>query len=136
VTPEQFAELLAELRTMKLVLVGASVLVAASAALAALRTYQYVKHHVVKGLDDLFQREALDLLERGQLELLVSRCRERLRERPNHVYAHWFLGRAYYLQERWDEALQAFEAAKRISPEWAESVEAYIDDIRMKGGSH
>ncbi len=128
--PEQFSELLSELKGIKLTLVVASVFVAVSAALAAIRTYRYVRHHVIHGLGDLFVREALDLFERGHLDRLISHCRERLLERPNHVYAHWYLGRAYYLQGRWEPALQAFEAAKRISPDWAESVEFYSKAIK------
>ena len=132
-TTEQFADLLTELKAIKLVLITASVLIAASVGMAAFRTYRYVKHFVTERFDDLFRQEGQDLLESGRLEQLISKCRHWLVERPNHTYAHWYLGRAYYLQERWDEALQAFSTAKRISPEWAGTVDPYIDEIREKG---
>jgi cytochrome c-type biogenesis protein CcmH/NrfG len=82
----------------------------------------------------VFRREAHDLLERGHLEALIACCRERLAERPNHTYAHWYLRRAYDLQERWDDALDAFEAVKRVSPNWTGFVDPYIERIRSGGG--
>jgi cytochrome c-type biogenesis protein CcmH/NrfG len=135
-TPEQFAELLAELKAIKLTLLAAATLVSLSVALAAYRTYQYVKHYVVKGLDDLFRTEGLDLLESGRLDELITQCQRKLLDRPNHAYAHWYLGRAYFLQERWHEARTEFEALRRISPDWAGSIEPYIEEIGEKGGSY
>ena len=71
------------------------------AALAAIRTYRYVRHHVIHGLGDLFVREALDLFEKGQLDRLISYCRERLLERPNHVYRALLLSHHRQNDPRW-----------------------------------
>src|SRR5207247_3429179 len=98
-SPEQFGELLGELRAIKLILLAAVTLVTLSVTLAAYRTYTYIKHYVVKGLDDLFRTEGLELLESGRLDDLISECQRKLLDRPNHAYAHWYLCRAYFLQE-------------------------------------
>jgi hypothetical protein len=59
-TTEQFADLLTELKAIKLVLITASVLIAASVGMAAFRTYRYVKHFVTERFDDLFRQEGQD----------------------------------------------------------------------------
>lgn len=111
-------------------------MVTLSVALAAYRTYTYIKHYVVKGLDDLFRTEGLKLLESGRLDDLISECQHKLLDRPNHAYAHWYLGRAYFLQERWQDARTEFETLRRISPDWVSSIDPYIDEIGEKGGSY
>ena len=133
---EQFGELLGELRAIKLILLVAATLVTLSVTLAAYRTYTYIKHYVVKGLNDLFRTEGLDLLESGRLDDLISACQRKLLARPNHAYAHWYLGRAYFLQERWQDARTEFETLRRISPDWASSIDPYIEEIGEKGDSY
>jgi cytochrome c-type biogenesis protein CcmH/NrfG len=135
-SPEQFGELLGELRAIKFILLAAATLVTLSVTLAAYRTYTYIKHYVVKGLNDLFRTEGLDLLESGRLDDLISECQRKLLDRPNHAYAHWYLGRAYFLQERWQDARTEFETLRRISPDWASSIDPYIEEIGEKGGSY
>ena len=48
------------------------------------------------------------MLEKNQLDELISRCRTLLGERPNHAYARWHLGRSLLLQERWALAMASW----------------------------
>jgi hypothetical protein len=135
-SPQQFGELLDELRAIKFILLGAAAFVTLSVALAAYRTYTYIKHYVVKGLDNRFRTEGLDLLERGRLDDLISECQRRLLDRPNHAYARRYLGRAYFLQECWLEARTDFEALRRIHLDWAGWIDPYIEEVGEKGSPY
>lgn len=131
--PEQFGELVGELRAIKLTLFAAATFVTLSVALAAYRTYTYVKHYVVKGLDDLFRTQGLDLLETGRLDDLICECQRKLLDRPNHAYAYRYLGRAYFLQGRWHDARSEFETLRRISPNWqVRSIPTSRKSVRRK----
>jgi cytochrome c-type biogenesis protein CcmH/NrfG len=73
------------------------------------------------------------LLETNKLDELVAYTRERIRKRPNHTYAHWYLARAFYLQQKWIEALRAFNEVARLDPSWIEdSVTPYVRAIEAK----
>jgi cytochrome c-type biogenesis protein CcmH/NrfG len=135
-TPEQFGELLSELRAIKVILLSAAALMTLSVLLGLYRTWAHVRQQFVKGFDDLFRREGLSLLESGRLDELIAECERKLRRRPDHAYAHWYLGRAYYLQERWREARTEFELLRRISPDWASSIDPYMEEMDEKGGLH
>ena len=63
----------------------------------------------------------------------MALAKDTLKKRPNHVHAHWYLGRAYYLKEKWPEALAAFQEVARIDPTWIdEHVNPYIKAIESK----
>jgi cytochrome c-type biogenesis protein CcmH/NrfG len=77
-----------------------------------------------------FREHSQLLLETGRLEELVAYARDRIAKRPNHTYAHWYLGRALYLQQKWSEALAAFNEVARLDPSWIEdSVTPYVRAI-------
>ena len=80
-----------------------------------------------------FRERSQTLLETNKLDELVAFARDRIAERPNHTYAHWYLGRALYLQQKWKEALRAFNEVARIDPSWIEdSVTPYVRAIEAK----
>jgi cytochrome c-type biogenesis protein CcmH/NrfG len=80
-----------------------------------------------------FRERSQKLLETNKLDELIAFARERIAERPNHTYAHWYLGRALYLQQKWKEALRAFNEVARIDPSWIEdSVTPYMRAIEAK----
>jgi cytochrome c-type biogenesis protein CcmH/NrfG len=82
---------------------------------------------------EYFREQCQKLLETNKLDELVAYTRERIRKRPNHTYAHWYLARAFYLQQKWIEALRAFNEVARLDPSWIEdSVTPYVRAIEMK----
>jgi cytochrome c-type biogenesis protein CcmH/NrfG len=82
---------------------------------------------------EYFREQCQKLLETNKLDELVVYTRERIRKRPNHTYAHWYLARAFYLQQKWIEALRAFNEVARLDPSWVEdSVTPYVRAIEAK----
>ncbi|MEZ5830493.1 MAG: tetratricopeptide repeat protein [Dongiaceae bacterium] len=82
---------------------------------------------------EYFRERCQRLLEMNKLDELIAYARERLKKRPNHTYAHWYLGRAFYLQQKWAEALRAFNEVARLDPSWIEdSVTPYVRAIESK----
>ena len=82
---------------------------------------------------EYFREQCQKLLETNKLDELVAYTRERIRKRPNHTYAHWYLARAFYLQQKWVEALRAFNEVARLDPSWIEdSVTPYVRAIEAK----
>ena len=82
---------------------------------------------------EYFREQCQKLLETNKLDELVAYTRERIRKRPNHTYAHWYLARAFYLQQKWIEALRAFNEVARLDPSWIEdSVTPYVRAIETK----
>jgi cytochrome c-type biogenesis protein CcmH/NrfG len=82
---------------------------------------------------EYFREHCQRLLEMNKLDELVAYARKRIAERPNHTYAHWYLARAFYLQQKWIEALRAFNEVARLDPSWTEdSVTPYVRAIEAK----
>lgn len=80
-----------------------------------------------------FREHCQLLLETGRLDELVAYARDRIAKRPNHTYAHWYLGRALYLQQKWTAALASFNEVARLDPSWIEdSVAPYLRAIEAK----
>jgi len=82
---------------------------------------------------DYFREHSQKLLETNKLDELIAYARDRIKQRPNHTYAHWYLGRALYLQQKWSEALLSFNEVARLDPSWIEdSVTPYVRAIEAK----
>jgi len=82
---------------------------------------------------EYFREQCQKLLETNKLDELVAYTRERIRKRPNHTYAHWYLARAFYLQQKWIEALRTFNEVARLDPSWVEdSVTPYVRAIEAR----
>jgi cytochrome c-type biogenesis protein CcmH/NrfG len=112
------SQLLRELGAIR-VAVYAMLLVVIIAALGTMtRTYRYLRQLARKELGDFFRHEAQDLFEKGALDKLLTLANERIKERPNDAYAHWYLARIYRLREDWDQALTELKIVGRLVPEW------------------
>jgi len=80
-----------------------------------------------------FRDHCQRLLETNRLDELVAYARDQIKKRPNNTYAHWFLARALYLQQKWTEALLSFNDVARLDPSWIEdSVTPYVRAIEAK----
>jgi hypothetical protein len=132
-TPEQFASLMSEISQIKIAVIVTGVAIIFLCMLAAGRLYSYVKRYVLHRLEDLFRDEGNELIEKGDSIKLKAFAKEKLRERPNHVYAHWYLARALYLEKEWSEALIEFEKTRILAPSWdIEHIEPYVTEIRAQ----
>jgi cytochrome c-type biogenesis protein CcmH/NrfG len=82
---------------------------------------------------DYFREHCQRLLETNKLDEVIAHARDRIKQRPNHTYAHWYLARALYLQQKWTEALASFNEVARLDPSWVEdSVTPYVRTIEAK----
>ena len=82
---------------------------------------------------EYFREQSQKLLETNKLDELIAYARDRIKKRPNHTYAHWYLARALYLQQNWKEALRSFNEVARLDPSWIDdSVTPYVRAIEAK----
>ena len=132
-TPSDLSAVASELATIKAILYVIGSLVVVSVALTCLRGYVFVKQFVQSRLGDLFRENARLLLEKGELDELVEIARDRLVERPNDADGHWYLARALQLQGRFEEALNEFEATRRLAPTWStDHIDPWVAQIRAE----
>ncbi len=130
---ESCARVLEELHAIKLAVYTILGMVTVTAVGTALRTYRYIKQLARDKLADDFWSEAKALLEQNKLDELMALTKEKITECPNHTYAHWYLGRAYYLQAEWQQAKEEFETVGRLDPTWQEEyVRPYLEEIQKK----
>ena len=82
---------------------------------------------------DHFRARCQRLLETNKLDELAAFARAQIRQRPNQVTAHWYLARTLYLQQKWAEALAAFNEVARLDPSWIErGVTPHVREIEAK----
>ena len=88
---------------------------------------------------DHFRAQCQRLLETNKLDELAAFARPQIRQRPNQVTAHWYLARADVteeivpLQQKWAEALAAFNEVARLDPSWIErGVTPHVREIEAK----
>lgn len=134
--PENIANTVAvtaELSNIRLLLVAILVVTIMSAGLGILRLASGSLKPLLSMWEDFFRDEARRLLDSNKTDELISFAKDRLSKRPNHVYAHWYLARAYYLQEKWAESLAEFREVARLDPTWIEDhVKPYVSAIERK----
>ena len=132
-SPEQFATLQSEIWQIKIAVIVTGIAIILICALAAVRMYFSVKRYVTRRLDDLFREEANDLIEKGDTTSLKTLALGKLKERPNHADAHWYLGRALYMEKDWSAALAEFEATRSLMPNWdVEHVSPFVAEIKAR----
>jgi cytochrome c-type biogenesis protein CcmH/NrfG len=123
----------AELSDIKSLLVAVLVVTIVSACVAILRFSSASLRNLISIWDDFFREEAKRLLDGNEVDGVIRLAKAKLVKKPNHVYAHWYLARAYYVQEKWAESLAAFREVERLDPSWIENhVKPYVDEIERK----
>jgi hypothetical protein len=84
-------------------------------------------------MDKQFSREADALLNENKLGELKTLALCRLKEQPNHEYARWYLARALYLTDDYDDAIREFAYLQRICPTWkVEHIDPYLHEIEKR----
>lgn len=78
-----------------------------------------------------FRSNAKLLLNMNDLDGLIELTRERLKQFPGEIFAHWYLGLAYYRKKEWHKALSEFNYIYEIEPAWRfKHLNPYIYDIK------
>ncbi|MDF1657453.1 MAG: hypothetical protein P1U58_07565 [Verrucomicrobiales bacterium] len=73
-----------------------------------------------------------DLIEKGELEELVSRCEALLAERPLSPTGHFYLGVAHFHLGNKKLAEKSLREAKSIAPAWKSSTDPYLEALLEK----
>lgn len=101
--------------------------------IALLRRRRNPEPGVDTGSAEYFRDRCQRLLDANKLDELIAYTRDWIARRPNHTCAHWYLARALYLQQKWPEALRAFNEVARLDPSWIEdSVTPHVRAIEAK----
>ena len=133
---EGCTRVLEELSAIKFAAYAILGVVVVSATGTALRTYRYIRQLSRDKLDDVFRSEAQALLEKNKLDKLIELTQEKITERPNHTYAHWYLGRAYYLKADWQKAGEELAVVGQLAPDWQDGyVTPFLQEIQKKRDS-
>jgi tetratricopeptide (TPR) repeat protein len=78
-----------------------------------------------------FRVSAKTLLNMNDLESLIELTQERIKQFPGEIFAHWYLGLAYYRKKEWHKALYEFNYIYEIDPSWRyKHLNPYIYDIK------
>lgn len=78
-----------------------------------------------------FRANAKLLLNMNELDSLIELSRERIEQFPGEIFAHWYLGLAYYRKKEWQKALSEFNYIYEIEPAWRHKhLNPYIYDIK------
>ena len=78
---------------------------------------------------DKFQFFAQEQMDKGCYEDLVTYALDFLKDRPHHTYAQWYLAKAYYNLEDYENAKKYFEKIAQRELEWRDNVMPYLDEI-------
>ena len=123
-------DILSSLQSIRGILFWLTIAVVINAAIGLARVIVFTRGEWRKASDKLFQIEADLYFEKGSFRELSDFCKGHLKERPNHIYALWYLGRAQYLLKDYDEAKISFRRLAEISPGWeANHIKPYVDKI-------
>jgi cytochrome c-type biogenesis protein CcmH/NrfG len=128
-----FGVVAAQLSDIKSLLIAILVVTTVSACVAILRFGSASLRNLASIWDDFFREEAKRLLDGNDVDGVIRLAEAKLAKKPNHVYAHWYLARAYYVQEKWAKSLAAFREVERLDPSWIENhVKPYLDEIERR----
>ena len=81
---------------------------------------------------DYFKFCVEEKLDKGLCSEVISDSIEFLKERPHHTYAQWYLAKAYYYTNNYENAKVYFKKILKSEPAWVDSVEPYLDEIALE----
>lgn len=119
-----------ELRSIKWIIAAALVaflifgcLLLIGAGVYGIATYQ-------KAHEKSFQDGAEEMLGSGEFTQLRSSVSARLNERPNDIYALYYLARADLHDHKWKDALKTLERIEELEPSWSEYLMPFVELAR------
>lgn len=80
--------------------------------------------------DKPFKDMLSDLLDKDDLEGIIKEAKEKLKQYPKHLHAHWYLAQAYYRKKEYQNALNELNLISENAPSWKDQyLNPYIDEI-------
>lgn len=71
------------------------------------------------------------LLDMDELDSVIELAQQRIKQYPSEIFAHWYLGQAYYRKNELHKALYEFNYIYKIAPAWRQKhLNPYIYDIK------
>lgn len=122
-------EVLTAINEIKTMLYFISFIVIVGLIAMAFLGYKFAVKFAKVTMSDKFKFEAEEMLDKECYDELIKHSKDLLQERPNHTYALWYLGKAYYNTEDYDNAKIYFEKIAKTNLEWRDNVEPYLDEI-------
>jgi tetratricopeptide (TPR) repeat protein len=124
---QQILSTLQEIKTAIYVLMAIVVL---GVVASFIRVAISVKNLVRGKLDDLFRDEAIHLFDKGSFDELIKYCEDKLKSKPHHAYALWYVAKAYYQKGEHKRAKEYFEKVATAEPSWEKDyVQPYLEKI-------
>lgn len=82
-------------------------------------------------LDDIFRDEASHFFDKGAFDELIKLCEDKLKSKPHHVNALWYIAKAYYQKGDHLKAKDYFEKVAKAEPSWEKQyVQPYLEKLR------
>ncbi len=126
------ASMLKQLKIIKVLV--ALITVAILTAAGAIAYFSYVSVEFAKSNfanascdDEGFREKISTLVDKNKLEDAINLSHERIKNYPNDVDAYWYRGMAYYLQGKWQLAIDDFNKVEVLAPSWKEQ---YVEPYR------
>jgi cytochrome c-type biogenesis protein CcmH/NrfG len=128
---KEILDVLTDIRISVYVLIVATIIVV---ALSLFRVFSSSRWVLREATERVFRVTAEEFFEKGEYNKLIKHCDDVLKNRPNHLYALWYLGKAHYALKDYRAAAIPFERLVEIQPDWEEGyVRIYLDKIRQTG---
>jgi tetratricopeptide (TPR) repeat protein len=123
-------EILSTLREIKTAIYVLMAVVVLGVVASFIRAAISVKNLVRGKLDELFRDEANHLFDKGAFDELIKTCEDKLKSKPHHAYALWYVAKAYYQKNEHTKAKEYFEKLAKAEPSWEkEYVQPYLEKI-------
>lgn len=85
--------------------------------------------------EENFSDKVSNLVDEGKTEEAIKLADDRIKSHPNDEDAYWYRGVAFYLQKKWQPAIEDFNKVEELAPSWKEQyVEPYRTAARAKLG--
>jgi tetratricopeptide (TPR) repeat protein len=93
--------------------------------------YSFKKLFKRNPVDTSFRTNAKMLLDMNDLDSVIEMARDRTKQFPGEIFAHWYLGLAYYRKKEWHKALSEFNYIYEVEPSWRHKhLNPFIYDIK------
>ena len=134
---EDSINILKQLKVIKwtILFIAASVLVAVTTiSYSAYATYQFTKDDFSDSAcnKDNFRDLASTMINENKLEDVIGLANERVKQYPNDQDVFWYRGIAYYLQGKWQLAIDDFNRVEKLAPSWKNR---YVEPYRTTAQS-
>lgn len=117
---------LSEIKTILYILLGVFILI--FLFICYIFYFLETKGKKIMGSEEfnIFTEEKLD---QGKYDEVIQDSLEFLQNRPHHTYAQWYLAKAYYYTNDYENAKIYFEKILEKEPGWENSVKPYLDGM-------